>query len=97
MIGFFLLSFWRKHEILWALTFILSGFLMLSSYNIEYTTFEYNVTLTAYQPVIITNSYPYMMAINMVFMALALILGLFDLFGEYGGDFASFKFGKDKN
>lgn len=91
-IGLFITSFFTKQEILWALTIVLYGVLMFTSYNIEYYVYEYNTTLLAYQPVAVTNSYPYLMAINMLFFVLAMLLAIFDLFDKYGSRFA----GKDK-
>ncbi len=88
MITLFIISFFLKQEILWSLTLVLSGTLMFTSYNIEYYVYQFNSTLSAYQPIFVTHSYPYLMAINMMFFALAMILGLFDLFDKYGNKFA---------
>ena len=57
---------------------------MFNSYDIQYYVYQYNSTLAAYQPILISDSYPYLMAINMLFFSLALVLGLFDLFDKYG-------------
>lgn len=83
MLGFFIASFFTKNEILWAITLVLSGVLMFTSYNIELTNYEYNSTLNAYQYVITSQFYPYMMGINMVFFILALVLGIFDLWSKF--------------
>ena len=88
MIGVFIASFFTKQEILWALTSVVSGVLMFTSYDIEYYVYQYNTTLAAYNPIAITHSYPYLMAINLLFFALALVLGIFDLFEKYGSKFA---------
>lgn len=88
LIAFFLISFFTKHEIIWALTVVLAGFLMFSSYNIEVSTFEYNASITAYQPIVITNSYPYLLAVNIAFFGLGLLLMLFDIFDKYGSKFS---------
>ncbi len=88
VIGIFIASFFTKQEILWAVTSVLSGVLMFTSYHIETYVYEYNSTLVAYQPIVVTHSYPYLMAINMIFFVLALILGMFDLFEKYGSKFA---------
>ena len=91
MIGLFVASFFTKQEILWALTSVVSGVLMFTSYHVEYYVYQYNSTLGAYNPVAITHNYPYLMAINLLFFALALILGIFDLFDKYGGRFTGKK------
>jgi hypothetical protein len=83
----FIASFFTKQEILWVITFVLFGVLMFTSYNIEYYVYQWNVTVSAYYPVAISHSYPYMMAINMLFFVLAMILGVFDLFDKYGSKF----------
>lgn len=88
VIGLFLASFFTKQEIIWAITLVLSGVLMFTSYNIEYYVYEYNATISAYYPIAVTHSYPYLMGINMLFFVLAMVLGIFDLFDKYGSRFA---------
>ncbi len=90
-IGLFITSFFTKQEILWTLTMVLTGVLMFTSWNIEYYVYEYNATISAYQPVITTFNYPYLMGINMIFFSLSIVLGLFDLFDKYGSKFAGKK------
>ena len=87
VIGMFFASFFTKQEILWAITSLLSGVLMFTSYNVEQYVYAYNATLGAYSPVVISFSYPYLMGINMVFFVLALLLGMFDLFDKYQWNF----------
>jgi len=91
VIGLFIASFFTKQEILWAITLVMSGTLMFTSWNIETYVYEWNNTISAYNPIIVTHSYPYLMAINMIFFILALILGMFDLFDKYGSKFAGKK------
>jgi hypothetical protein len=91
MLVLFFTSFFTKQEIIWAITLVLSGTLMFTSYNIETYVYEFNNTLGAYSPILTTNTYPYLMAINMIFFVLALVLGLFDLFDKYGQKFAGKK------
>ena len=86
-IGLFIAAFFTKQEILWAITAVLTGILMFTSFSIEYQTYQYNTTSFVYSPVVISNSYPYLMGINMLFFVLALVLGLFDLFDKYGRRF----------
>ena len=84
VLGLFITSFFTKQEILWALTAVVSSILMFTSYNIEYYVYQFNASINAYYPVIQSNSYPYLMGINMIFFGLALVLGIFDLFDKYG-------------
>lgn len=89
-IGLFIGSFFTKQEVLWAITLVIYGMLMISSYNIEVTTFEFNTTLQSYAPAVTNFHYPYIMAINMLFFVLSLIFFIFDLFDKYkdfAGDF----------
>lgn len=90
-IGLFIASFFTKQEILWALTLTLTGVLMFTSYNIEYYVYQYNTSFGAYQAIATTHSYPYLMALNMLFFVLGMLLTIFDLFDKYGSRFA----GKD--
>ena len=84
VIGLFFTAFFTKQEILWAITATLSSVLMYFAYNVEYYVYQFNVTTGAYYPVAISNSYPYLMGINLVFLSLAMLLGIFDLFSKYG-------------
>jgi len=88
VLGLFLASFFTKQEILWALTAVVAAFLMFSSWNIEYYVYAYNTTSFAYDAIATVHNYPYLMGINMIFLALAVLLGIFDLFDKYGGGFA---------
>ena len=91
MIGLFFTAFFTKQEILWTLSLVISGVMMFTSYNIEYYVYQWNVTISAYEPMLISHSYPYLMGLNLLFMSLSLILGLFDLFDKYGSKFAGSK------
>ncbi len=84
VIVLFLISFFTRQEILWALTAVLSGVLSFTSFNIENYVYIFNSTTNAYAPVAVSYSYPYLMGINLLFFSLALILGLFDMFQKYG-------------
>jgi len=83
-IGLFIASFFTKQEILWAVTAVLTAVLMFTSFNVEYNTYQYNTSSFIYMPITLSYSYPYLMAINMLFFVLALVLGMFDLFEKYG-------------
>jgi len=89
MIIAFATAFFTKQEILWAISAVLSGALAMSSWGIEYYIYEYNATILAYSPVMVTHSYGYMMAINLLFLLLGLVLGIFDLFDKYGSKFVA--------
>jgi len=91
VIALFITAFFTKQELLWVITLLLSGVMMFSSYDIQYYVYQYNTTIGAYYPVITTHHYPYLMGINMLFFALALLLGLFDIFDKYGSKFAGKK------
>ena len=70
------------------MTLVLLGTLMFTSWNIEAYNYQFNVTQNAYQPILVSNNYPYLVGINMIFFSIALILGMFDLFNKYGSKFA---------
>ena len=83
-VGIFIASFFTKQEILWAISLMLFGVLMFTSFNVEYYVYEWNVSISAYMPVAITHSYPYLMGINSLFFGLSMVLLMFDLFDKYG-------------
>lgn len=87
VIFLFVFSFFTKQELLWAITIVISSILMYSSYNIEYYLYKWNFTLMDYQLTTVSNSYPYLMAINMLFFVLAILLLIFDIFDKYGSKF----------
>jgi len=87
-IGLFAASFYSKQEILWAMCAVITGILMFTSFHIETYIYVFNQTSGAYDAVLQTHSYPYLMGINMLFFVLALTLGLFDMFDKYGNEFA---------
>jgi len=80
----FFMAFFTKQEILWGITAVLAGALMFSSYDIQYYVYVLNATLMAYEPIMKTFNYPYLMGINALFFVLALVLGFFDIFEKYG-------------
>jgi hypothetical protein len=84
MISFFVGAFFTKQEILWALTSVLSGILMFTSFNVKIAQYVFNSSIGAYEFQLVSNSFPYMMGVNLLFFALALMFGLFDLFDKYG-------------
>jgi hypothetical protein len=78
------IAFFTKQEILWFLAVVVAGILMFASYDIQGYVYEYNETMGAYQPVIVSNPYIYVSYLNMIFFSLALILGLWDVWQKYG-------------
>ena len=86
--GLFFAAFWSKQEIIWAMTAVFSGIMMATSWTVEKYVYEYNATSMIYEPVSITNSYPYLFGINLLFFSLAVALGMFDLWDKYGSKFA---------
>ncbi len=94
LIGLFFTAFFTKQELLWSLSTVFSAVLMFSAYNIESYVYEFSIEVGAYVPMIIGNSYPYLMGLNILFFGLSLVLGLFDIFEKYGLTF--FTIGNDK-
>lgn len=84
MVTTFFVAFFTKQEVLWVITAVLSGALMITSYNVEFARYAYDAVLGAYTYGWTTQSMPTMMAINMVFFVLALLMGMFDIFDKYG-------------
>jgi len=75
--GFFVGAFFTKQEIFWAISVVLSGFLMVTTYNINHNAINY--------------SYPVLMGINLIFFLLSIIYGFHDLFDKYGKKIVLFK------
>ena len=95
-IGMFIAAFFTKQEILWAITAMFSGVLMVTSYNVECQFYVFNESMRAYQIMVKSYSYPYLMGINLLFFGLCWVLGMFDIFDKYGTAVAS-KYKNDKD
>ena len=79
MVFLFTSAFYSKQEILWVVTIVLAGILMMSGYSIEYHS-SYAV-----KPFIVQSyNIPYLVNINFLFMALAMALFIFDIYEKYG-------------
>ena len=91
MLTTFFISFFTKQEILWAVTSVLSGALMIASYNVQLTTHVLDKTHSVVVPTLTSFSFPFMMGINLMFFILALILGLLDYFDKYSISTFDFK------
>ena len=91
MIATFFVSFFTKQEILWAITSVLSGALMIASYNVQMTKHVLDTTHSVVVPTLTSFSFPFMMGINLMFFLLALILGLLDFFDKYSISTFNFK------
>ena len=83
-LAIFFTAFFTHQEILWAISAVMTGMLMYSSFYLETYVYEFDVTLGAYAPILTANNYPYLMGLNMLFFCLTILLGLFDLFDKYG-------------
>jgi len=78
MLVCFTFAYFTKQELLWSITVVLAGVLMFSSHAIEYhIVVDNDVVVKIYDLM-------YMVSINFLFMLLATILFLFDLFEKYG-------------
>ena len=84
MIIIFFIAFFTKQELIWGIVLVLSAVLMITSFNVETYVYEFNSTVGAYEPVITSSSYVYMMGINMLFFGLAVLMGFYDIFEKYG-------------
>ena len=98
MIGFFILAFFTKHEIIWGIAIILSAIVMASSYTLEVSllttnstmnvTTEGNYTSTqlttqAQEQLTMTPQWP-LAGIGLLFFSLSVLLLLFDMFNNFG-------------
>ena len=54
----FFMAFFSHQELLWVITLVISGVLMLSAYDIQYYVYEYNNTTEVYQPIQKTDRSP---------------------------------------
>lgn len=71
VVVFFIFSYFTKSEVAWAITLVLSGLGMFSSYNLE-------------MPSGAVESDMIFMGINLLFFALSILMLFLDLFDKYG-------------
>lgn len=76
----FFIAFFTKQEIIWTLTLVLAGVMMFASWDVQTFVYQPNLSTNAYDAVPVSYHYPYLMALNMLFFVLGMVLGLFDLF-----------------
>lgn len=76
------ISFVTKNEVIWGITSVLFGILMISSFNVEMPTYQFNETIRTFEPIVLSYSYPYLMGINMLFFSLALVFGIWDVYSK---------------
>lgn len=88
MIILFFVSFYTKQELMWTMTLVICGVLMFTSYNVEVLGYDWTNTTNSYALTTVSYSYPYLMGLNLIFLSLALLLGLFDLFDKYKDGFS---------
>ena len=81
---FFVVSYFSKAEILWAITIVLSSLSMISSYGIEKTSYVFDEFLGYYVYTTISEPSMFFMGINLMIFALSLFLLMLDLFDKYG-------------
>lgn len=84
VIGFFISSYLLKNELFWIITLLLSAFLMFSAFSMQFLVYQYNTTISAYEPIFLSQSYPYLMGINTIFFSLSIIFGFIDIIDKYG-------------
>lgn len=84
MIGFFLTAFFTRQEILWSLTILLSGVLMIASLNVTIKMLIFDTTLNTSVHQYVPHELGYMLAFNLLFFGLGLIYFLMDVFDKYG-------------
>ena len=87
----FFISFFTKQEILWAVTLVLSGALMIASYTVQIRVHVLDAAHNVVVPTLTSFSFPFMMGINLMFFMLSLILGLLDYFDKYSISTFNFK------
>jgi hypothetical protein len=80
----FFISFFTEQEILWALAIVIFAVLSFASFNIQTYVYEWNSTIYAYEGVIQSFSYPYLMGVNILFFSISLILFFRDIYTKYG-------------
>lgn len=80
---FFIIAFYARHELMWALVILLSIVTAFNSANIEYAHYEFNVLTTGYDWATTNYYYPFMIWINAAVAVIALLFFIFDIWEQY--------------
>lgn len=76
----FVVSYILKNPLLWVITFVLAGVMMISSFNIELMQYQYQVSTLSYAPVLQSYDYPMLATLFVIVLGLSLIYFFVDLF-----------------
>ena len=77
------IAFYTEQEIIWAITAVFFGTLMISAWSIEILVPIYNATISAYDYQVQVFRYSYLSYLNILFFSLTIILGFFDIWQKY--------------
>ena len=83
-LSFFVTAFFTKQEILWFLSVIISGMLMIASFGVQLSHYVFDSGIGAYEYTTTSYNFTFLFGINLVFFFLGIILGFFDIFDKYG-------------
>jgi len=83
-IGLFITSFFTHQILLWVLSIVASGVMIVQSYSIEYYVYQYNASIYLYSPVAVQLSYPYLSMFCIGLLGLGLVLLFYDIFNPSG-------------
>jgi len=84
MFTLFLISYFTRQDMLWIITSGIAGIMMVNSYNVEIAGYLFNAVTGSYEIITTSFSYPYLMGINLMIFALALLFGTFDIWDKSG-------------
>jgi len=80
----FLISFFTRQELLWFITAVFSGIMMMNSFNIEVAGYVFNSITGNFDIATAAFSYPYLMGINLLVFSLCILMGTFDAWDKFG-------------
>lgn len=80
MIAAFTVAFTGKNEIVWTITAFLAALLAFMSFQVETWVYVWDASIQAYVPTLLSNSYIWLMGINILFFVLAVVFGVYDLY-----------------
>jgi len=96
MFIFFILGFYFKHEIFWALTLLQTYMLMYGAFFIQTRDLVFDTNINQIITQYTTHSISYLFYFNLLFFLLALVLGMLDLYDKYSNTNTYIKIGGNK-
>lgn len=96
MLTFFVVAFYFKHPLFWAITLIKSVILMYGSMMLQTRDLVFDTTINQVITQYTVHTIPFLLYLNLMFFLLALVFGILDWYDNYNNSSTYIKIGGNK-